>query len=357
MQVQPTPIGPRSRGSRLRLVALIAAVPVILGAVVATGLAGRSASPAGPAVGAAPEPGAADAAVELAAPEETGSSASPAAPAAGLRAVIQGYSFPGSALGMPVWDVHQAMAAHRQGAANGLVAIGGWLTIGRSPVSCLQPPAQSPVTTVSHARFFCRRGAVLSGDPGGPDADQASSPLATSGLELPQWVLPGTALPISVEPPFTGDDRTMVPVVVVGRFDDDRVVYCPAGGYGCNEGFVIEHVAWMSGRWQEGRTALEPGLEPEPGSLTVLDRRALAIASLPASGPLLAEALMAPGSMSGVEPAAASAAASAKGPVWLLRVAVRSARGSLGRDVGWLVIEDRTGRVLGSSEWTTNASG
>jgi hypothetical protein len=363
MQVQPTPIGPRSRASRLRLIALLAAVPAILVTVVATGLAGRAGEPDGPSAVATPTPAASAVVAGLPSPDAR-VSASPREPAAtGLRPVLQGFAFPETALGIPVWDVRHAMAAHRQGEASGLVAVRGWLTIGPSPVSCIKPSAPPTVTEVSHARFFCRREAFLGG-PGGRGAQegdresgQGSSSLASSGLQLPQWVLPGTPLPASIEPPFAHDERQLIPVVVVGRFDDERVVYCPAGGYGCQEGFVIESVVWMSGRWQESRSALEPGLESAQDSGALIERRTQAVSLLPGAGPLLAEALMAPEALPAVEPAAWSAAAIAEGPVWLMRAVVPSERGSFGRDVGWIVIEDRTGRVLASSRVATAPRG
>ncbi len=358
MLVQPTPIGPRSRGSRLRLIALVAAVPVILVGVVAAGLAGRSDGAADPSSGtsARAESTAATGGQPAASGPSTSARSQPATTSTGLRAIVEGVTFPGSALGIPVWDVRHAMAAHRQGAANGLVSIRGWLTVAPTPVSCIRPRTPPEVIVVSHARFFCRREAVLAGSPDRNAAGQVGSSLATTGLAVPQWVMPGTALPMSVEPPFANDHRRQVPVVVLGRFDDDRVVYCPAGGYGCDEGFVIEQVAWMSGRWQESRAALEPGIAPREDVLASLEWRAAAVAALPGGGPLLSEALMSPRSVSGAEPAAAPAAAGAEGPVWLIRAVVHSARGSFGRDVGWLVMEASTGRILGSSDWAATAS-
>jgi hypothetical protein len=82
---------------------------------------------------------------------------------------------------------------------------------------------------------------------------------------------------------------------------------------------------------------------------TARDRRRLAGTAVAGGGAVLSELLVPPSSIGDVDPAAAELLRGADaGAVWYLRVLVRRSGpgGSYPRDVGWVVIDDATGRVL-----------
>jgi hypothetical protein len=238
--------------------------------------------------------------------------------------------------------------ARNRGLARGVVAVAGYLGLDAIPDACRDPRlgAFGP---------FCVRVAVLAEDPwygathSGPDAP---------GFHLhPQF-------PVGVQMPsqaamvaFSASTRTP-PVVLIGRFGDDRAERCVPEGRHCGQEFVVERVAWVDGADYPATATVDPDLGA--AGLTGADLRreaAAAGATLPATTYPLLEVLVSRATIAHIDPAIAAGvtALDPAATVWLVR-GLR-ARGDPTWIV-WRVLSADGGRVLASGSLrTTRAPG
>ncbi len=329
MIVQPTPARPPGR--RPPVTAVAVGLLMVLAGVIGVATLGPQVEPPTPPPAVAEEP----ARATLDVPP-------PTAPVE-----ITDPAFPAEILGLPVQDVIEVVDGRRTAGLTGLVAVAGYLTVAGRPSEC-PPPAVAPRTTAAgQARPFCRREAVIASTREGATGDPEDEPSAWArGPHLHAQVAPGTTLPYVVEPPFGNDRRDGVPAVVLASFDDGRtqVIGCGAEVFYCFETLLIERVLWADGRWQDRRTAVDPGLTERP-ILDGRERRIITSLAVPGSGPVLGEALLPRGSLGEVDPAAAAASDATDRPVWYLRLLAPARPGDPG-GVAWLVVEDGSGRIL-----------
>jgi hypothetical protein len=109
---------------------------------------------------------------------------------------------------------------------------------------------------------------------------------------------------------------------------------------------VVENAVWADGLWLGTPVVRDPALA-EPGLPWA---NAL---SMPGSGRsriVLGQALLRPELLAAVDPIAARAAVNTRGPVWYVR-SIADVRAGDEPQVGWVVVENSTGVVLGYS-WT-----
>jgi hypothetical protein len=187
-------------------------------------------------------------------------------------------------------------------------------------------------------------------------ADRPESPFASSdqnrwtrlGPHLHPIAMPGTYVPVAVSASVAIERREPTPVVLLGRFDDERAGPCPEG-QPCEPMLSIEWVPWAAGRIRPPNGAIDPALRGVETSLDERDRRRSRLAALPGSGPML-ELALSRDTLARVDPIASLAlggVAPGGAPVWYLRLLSPVDEGRW--DVDWLVLDDSTGRVLASS--------
>ena len=316
MLIDPVPIRPAGRGSRL---AGLLSVATTVGALVAV-LALAQPSSTSPAAlgGTAP----------------AGGSSGPPTQRPDV-ADAETTALPGHAFSLPVRTVGETLAGRRSGEiAVGLVAVSGYLSVNPLAVDCAGSPAGLPAA-------FCRRWAAMS-------ATVSSS----AGPRLPSLIPPGTPLPPGIAtaggPPWrTYDAPPASRAVVIGRFVEPRAPSCPAAGRRCDDAFVVERIAWADGLWRERILILDPTLPDAP--IGVPARHAQVIASREADRgeAILTEALLGLNLLRLVDRAAAdAAAATTRGPVWYIRSVASARVGSGQRLVAWVVIDDASGFIL-----------
>jgi hypothetical protein len=350
MLIEPTPAVPPSRGGRLRLF-VSASVPLVgLLAVVATGVLAGNADHAGTATGrtAAQAAGGAvarDERVQVAARDD----------AAVVRA-----AFPPRVLGLPVLDLARARDLRADGTVgDGLVALRGYLTARPRLRGCLG--AGQPAVDAA----LCRRDTILTDDPapllawkGGAVRWVGTRP----GLHLHPQALPGVtlapldaALDASVgagSTPGAGapPDAPIRPIaaVVIGRFDDPRLVGRSSGGRDHSEAFAIERLVWADGRWQDrGIARSAPRRDDE---LDQREIRAIVNDRLSTGAVILSQSIVDPASLAPLQPDAREAIGvpgSVAPPVWYVRTMIRLSGpptlfdppdAAIRRQVAWLVI-------------------
>jgi hypothetical protein len=346
--IEPTPAVPPSRGGRLRAVATIAAPLAVLVAVVATGVM----------AGDGPEGGLGIAQRASASPAAT--TAVPSVdPELGDGVAIS--VFPVRVPGLAVRSVPEALAARRAGeTGDELVAIAGYLTVRPGVERCV----------VRNARLapdpLCERDTILTEGPE-PVLAWDSGELRWAGIRgaahLHPRVFPGVTLgpiePGNATTPAAARtaDGPIEPiaVVVVGRFDDPRVVDRRSSARHRGEGFAIERVAWADDEWQAYEVARL--VEPTPYELDPRDVRAIALRTLPSGSTILNHALLPSPALAPVhDDAAAAILAATPDPasVWYVRAMVRTSPPTLSladgrgpRRLGWVVI-GAEGSVLAS---------
>ncbi|HEU0243493.1 MAG TPA: hypothetical protein VFQ75_06265 [Candidatus Limnocylindrales bacterium] len=322
MIVQPASLGPRSRPRRvLRIVGIVLPV-VLLATVVGVGILGPA--PAPPR-----EPPSAGPAVAVADPSGGPSEAADAGPI--------GPVFPSTMGGLDVHGVHWMVEARNRGLARGVVAVAGYLGMDAIPGACRD-------ARLGVFGPFCARVAVLGEAPwygatqSGPDAP---------GFHLhPQFPV-GVGMPSQAAFVAISASTQTPPVVLLGRFADDRAARCVPDGRHCGQEFVVERVAWVDGAAFPTTPTIDPLADIGGVSLAqVRADEAGALATLPAeSYPLLA-ALVAPATIARVDPAIAlSAGRLRQAAVWLVRGL--HAPGDPTR-IDWRVVSRDGGRVLAS---------
>lgn len=228
MLIEPVPTGPRSPIRRALQLVAIAAPVVLLAGVVAAGALGQRSEPF-PEAGVA-SPGAPALASPPAAriPVATTPAAEAAAPA-----------FPSRVAGQAVRSVADTLAARRNDALGGIVAVAGHLTIGELGVECA-------------ARYsgqygaLCPRTAVLTDSRTRPDQSSTGggAGLGAVGPHLHPTIPTAVRLPRLVVGTLRGD-RSPVPVIVLGRFTAPDPGPCSGATRSCEEPFTIERIAWV----------------------------------------------------------------------------------------------------------------
>lgn len=335
MIVQPTPTAPRSPlGRGLRAAGLVLPV-VLLAVVVAAALLGPreegTTAPDGPR---------GSAAGLVAGPSPTGPSAAPPSqdplpPPDPLEGVPPAFG------GVRTASPADVLARRRSGEDPGVVAVAGYLALDRRtlPVEgsesrrlpsagcAREPDLDDP------ADPWCVRAIVLAEGPWRLEREGGTG-FAGIPAHLHGVAPAGVRLPAAVA--ATGDGGPAVPVLVVGRFERPACEGDPR----CDDGFVIDRVAWADGTRFGIAPLLDPLLDtgaarPNPFAMA-LDERQL---------PLLA-VLAWPEAISRLDPAAARAAAMGPpgDPVWYVRMLEREGRGPPSRGtwprVRWMLLDE-----------------
>ena len=342
--VQPVRSLTPDGSSRARNVVAVAFPILALVFVVGAGIAGRSADDDG-------RPNIAEA------------NASPSARASTPRptrdedsATLIATGFPTDAIGLPVGSVRATLDRHRGPGGNGVIAIAGWLTV--PPVDgCDQADGvsgpDSGTSAAGDVALLCRRDTMLLDDPRPVLAadGEALIRLRAPGPHLHPQAMPG----ISLDAVTDRQDRDLggtirpVPVVVVGRFGDARLPVCVRAPRHCVDGFAIERLIWVDGEWQLRRAERSPVLADTRVSGKV--RWHIVDAAFEHNGLVLNEVLVPRDTLKRIDPIAdVTIDARVDGPVWYIRTLLRSvgSRGPARSDIGWAVIEDATGIVLGA---------
>jgi hypothetical protein len=323
MLIDPVPIRPAGRGTRL---VRLLSVATTVGALVAVlALAQPSSTSPDALGGSAPAGGSSEPPnhrLDVAGAERT--------------------ALPSHAFTLAVRTVGKTLAGRRSGEITvGLVAVSGYLSVNPLAVECAGSPARLPAA-------FCRRSAAMS-------ATVSSS----AGPRLPSLIPPGTPLPPGIAtaggPPWrTYDAPPASRAVVIGRFVEPQAPSC-ADGTRCDDAFVVERVAWADGSWRERILVRDPMLPNAP--IGVPARQAQVIASREADRgeAILTQAFLGPNLLRLVDRAAAdAAAASTRGPVWYIRSVASARVGSGQRLVAWVVIDDASGFVLATGPPATD---
>ena len=335
MIVQPASLGPRSRPRRaLRVVGIVVPV-VLLVAVAAAGALGPAPTP--PPVVASDDP-----AIAVADPTITPVVSPPAGPAEAPAAAV----FPSTMAGLDVHGLRWTATARNRGLARGVVAVAGYLGLDAIPDDCRD-------TRLGVFGPFCTRIAVLAEAPwygatnSGPD---------TPGFHLhPQFPV-GVRMPSQSAFVAISPSTRTPPVVLLGRFGDDRAERCVPGGRHCGQEFVVERVAWVDGIEYPTTATVDP-LADDAG-LTQADLRrdaTIASATLPASSYPLLEVLVRPATIARIDPAIAAAtdALAPDAVVWLVRALHE--RGDP-TQIDWRIVARDGGRVIASGSIKTTRS-
>jgi hypothetical protein len=241
--------------------------------------------------------------------------------------------FPQQALDLPVRSVDETLRL-RAGRSIGdePVAVAGWLTILPDPV-CLADGRHSPAV--------CPRNTVLLAEET-PILTYAAGDLRLTrdvDAELHPQAMPGVPLEAVASVQGANGERvfTPVPVVIVGRFEDPRLL---AGG------FAIERIIWIDGQWRLRRPVRHPAVADHQLSGKV--RWPIVNEAIDRGGVILSELVAPREDLARIDPAADRAVdEDVRGAVWYVRAMLRPRSfGDTPREVGWAVIEDATGMVL-----------
>ena len=182
------------------------------------------------------------------------------------------------------------------------------------------------------------------------------SPVRTSG-RLQTEVPPGVSLwgldANVVGPNSYGLPRGPIqptPVVVIGRFGDQRAEDCAASRRRCDGSFVVERVVWTAGQWRS--RPVVRAVDPVGAGLDDTASRAIAFQTFSGRTIVLSQTLL-PASMLGrLDPTAATVMAAAAGAptadrLWYLRVMTPASNEVAPvRTVRWIAIDDGTGAIL-----------
>jgi hypothetical protein len=293
MIVQPASLGPRGRPRRvLRVVGLI--VPVLLlGGIVAAGVLGPAPAPS--------RVPASDPAVAVTSPSAPVSPTAPPAP----RTPI----FPSTVAGLEVHGVHWMLEARNRGLARGVIAVAGFLGLETIPDECRD-------ARLGVFGAFCRRVGVLGETPWFGARENSPDP---AGFHLhPQFPV-GVRIPSQASFVALSPSTATPPVILLARFSDPRAELCVPGGRHCGQELVVERVVWVDGSDYPTTPTIDPAVDAGRTLAELRPDAAVAGGSLPAGGFPLLSALVDPGTVAAIEPAAADAAARLSGPVWFLR--------------------------------------
>jgi hypothetical protein len=316
---------------------LAAAIPVaLLVAVVAGGFLGRTGEPA-------------EAAAARPAPSGTTTADGAPPPTSAPVVDMADAGFPSDAFGMPVRSVEETVRLIEGGLLReSVVAVAGWLTI--RPVS---DDCRNEYDRGTGPTALCPRETILVASPEpvlGMDGRNDVTRLRPAGPHLHPVALPGVSLRQIAGRQYSGLATSLVPVpvVIVARVGDPRLPECRPSGRHCGEGLALERLIWADGEWQDRRALLTTppfeGTDPSPQA-----RRQRIDLAVRGAGTVLSEILVPRDALGGVDATADAAVEDAvDGSVWYVRFLVRVAGpgGNYSRDVGWAVIDDRSGSVV-----------
>jgi hypothetical protein len=321
MIIEPTPTSPRSPFRRALRVVCLTVPPVLLGLVVAAGLAGPKPEPA------TPEPS------QLAVAP---GSATPTPPAPQLAAGPLP-DFPTTAADLHVMSVPAAQPG--LATPTGLpIAVAGYLTDVRGPATC----AAAEGDTRHLLSPLCERTARLV---------VAGRDLADPAAHLHVRIPPGVRLPPAFED--ANPDGPM-PVVIVGRAEDPGAG-CTTSLRGCGERLVAELVSWADGALFDPGIVIDAGLEIPLASVAYRRLDAAKALAAGGSGTILVTAVVRPRTVAEIDPAAAAAMAAGpepRGLVWYVRALEKAddpTRLPMGDDpprLSWAVMDETTGATL-----------
>lgn len=322
MIVEPVPTDSRSPIRRGLRVAGIALPLVLLAGVVAAGALG-------------PKPDAVPPRESRSAlPEDAATEPRAATLAAPIRR-RQPAAFPAEIAGLPVRSVVDTLSSRDRDRPGGIVAVGGYLSLGALPWTCLDAYLDPPVTRCI-GRTLMQDWFETWGQLGpGP---------AGIGTDLLPRFRPGTRGPIPTAG-GGGPRSAPVPVVLLGSFDRAET-----------DDFVVERVAWVAGDDWDVTLTIDPALEVEPNIPEVQASVREATARL-GGGPLVtATAVVRPEALATIDPDAAAAipsipAARRLRPVTYVRGLLIEPAGTAATAEGsatvtWIVLDSITGEVL-----------
>ncbi len=333
MIVEPVPTNPSSRRRRA-LGRLVLLVPVLLlVAVIAIAVLGRTAVPDLPAAAfeaASVDPGATDAA-------PTSSPAFSPRPDVGASRP-QRAPFPVSIDGLAVQSVPQALAGPAIDGRGDVVAVSGYFGMPVVPTDCgdgIDPlgPLCDRSTLLAELQWSLVSSQGFSGIGSHVHA------LAAIGVRLPQQVQRTTMA--ASGPPLTA--------VLIGRFGGFLQPGCTAPSVGCEVGFELDAVAWAEGSPFAVRAFVDPMIEAGPADWLTINRAAAGTRVVGANGVVLEAALLWPESLARLDPHAARKIRKADPPgfVWYVRGLRPAAAGRGGTpDLVWGVVDDTTLRTL-----------
>jgi len=251
--------------------------------------------------------------------------------------------FPSTMAGLAVHGLVWTVTARNRGLARGVVAVAGYLGLDTIPDDCRD-------ARLGVFGPFCTRVAVLGQEPWfGVTDNRPDAPGFHLHPQFPVGVrMPSQSAFVAISP----STRTP-PVVLLGRFGDDRAELCVPGGRHCGQEFVVERVAWVDGIEYPTTATVDP-LADDAG-LTLADLRrdaTIASATMPASSYPLLEVLVRPATIALIDPAIAAAtdALAPDAAVWLVRGLHE--RGDP-TQIDWRVVARDGGSVIASGSFKT----
>ena len=262
--------------------------------------------------------------------------------------------FPLTWIGLRVRGVADTQAARAAGDARGVVAVAGYLDYGSLSWTCVD-------AYLDVDRAACDGLAVLrdtpsaSTDAGTTGAGPAGSPATGGGPHLHPLFPAGARGPAPDDVP--GSPRSQpIPVVMLGSFDDARIGPCDPATTRCDERFIVERVVWVAGAPWGPTLTIDPAMGVDPNIPEIRASVADAVAALGRGSLPLATAVVRPGVLKVIDPAAAAALPAIPDierlrPVTYVRGLVFQFDASqplYGRDpaIGWVVLNSITGDVL-----------
>jgi len=297
MIIDPTPVHSRSPWRRALRVAGLAAPAVLLVAAVGAGLAGPK-----------PTPPADAPSLALASPSDTtGTSAASALPfvAPTLGPISAQVAFPTQFHSIPVLRPSEVVTSRVAGATSDVVVVAGYLGIDWIDLTC------KDVTLGATGPWCERRGIIL-------DAPIVSPGNSGPGGRPPHLHLTfpiGVRVPDAVAATAGATPGTTVPAVVIGRFAAGSS--CADNLQACDQGFVVDRVAWAAGVDYPLTPLVDPRLSAS--------RRANPFPAADRLGAIPLEGVLAwPDTIASLDPEAGAAAAKVprSEPIWFLRVII-----------------------------------
>ena len=262
--------------------------------------------------------------------------------------------FPLTWIGLRVRGVADTQTARAAANASGVVAVAGYLDYGSLAWTCVD-------AYLDVDRAACDGLAVLRDTPaassnaGGAGDGSAGSTVAGGGPHLHPVFPAGTRGPAPDDRP--GSPRAQpIPVVLLGSFDDERLGPCDPDTTRCDERFIVERVVWVAGAPWGPTLTIDPAMGVDPNIPEIRASVTDAVEALGQGSLALETAVVRPGVLKVIDPAAAAALPVIPDierlrPVTYVRGLVFQFDASqplYGRDpaIGWVVLNSITGDVL-----------
>jgi hypothetical protein len=341
MIVEPVPTDPRSPLRRSLRAGALALPLVLLVGVVAAGALG----PEPPAPAERPSADATPLAdTRLAATPDPDATRAPAV-------VLNGrpIDFPTTWIGLRVHSVSELREERQAGAAEGIVAVAGYLSYDSVDPSCMDAYLEAD-------RGECVGRTLLAETTALPDS-RVGGGFAAVGPHLhPVFPPPARApRPARADQPDS-PRRSPIPVVVLGRFTEPPGAACATGERHCGEAFAVERVVWVAGSPWNPILTIDPAMGVEPNIPEMRRTVEDAAEALGRGSYALATSVVRPDLLATVDPEAAAALPAVPegrrlSPVTYARGLVFQFDASqplYGRDpvVGWVVLDSISGELL-----------